>query len=186
MKKITHFALALVGTVALFASLANSCGMMIHMDVTERALNSFRSSDDSYPYEEVLHKYHSYVQAGSPFPDWGYLCETPAGEDSHWPPFVAAYKAYMLKTYPRGSEQYDQMMAFLFGVESHIEADVIWHWGRKTNTTESQGFLQSMSHDGSDCKDDWNTGAQSPNCHTDGDVGGDFYSGGRGGMAWQD
>lgn len=75
-------------------------------------------------------------------------------------------------------------MAFLFGVMSHIEADVLWHWGRKTDTTESQGFLQSMSHDGSDCKDDWNTGSQSPNCHSDGDAGADFYNGGRGGMAW--
>jgi len=75
-------------------------------------------------------------------------------------------------------------MAFLFGVMSHIEADVLWHWGRKTDTTESQGFLQSMSHDGSDCKDDWNSGSQSPNCHSDGDSGADFYAGGRGGMAW--
>ena len=41
-----------------------------------------------------------------------------------------------------------------------------------------------MSHDGSDCKDDWNSGSQSPNCHSDGDTGADFYLGGRGGMAW--
>ena len=75
------------------------------------------------------------------------------------------------------------MMAFLFGVQSHIEADVIWHWGRNSNTTESQGFLQSMSHDGSDCSDVWNSGSN-PTCHTLGDVGGDFYNTGRGGMAW--
>jgi glycosylphosphatidylinositol phospholipase D len=42
-----------------------------------------------------------------------------------------------------------------------------------------------MSHDGSDCKDDWNSGSQSPNCHTDGDSGADFYDAGRGGMAWR-
>ena len=40
-----------------------------------------------------------------------------------------------------------------------------------------------MSHDGSNCKDDWG-GSESPNCHSDGDVGADFYLGGRGGVAW--
>jgi hypothetical protein len=76
-------------------------------------------------------------------------------------------------------------MAFLFGVESHIEADVIWHWGRNTNTSEDQGFLQSMSHDGSDCLDSWNTGTDTrPSCHSLGDVGADFYNTGRGGMRW--
>jgi glycosylphosphatidylinositol phospholipase D len=161
--------------------------MIIHMDVSARAIKAFKSADPSYPYEEVLEKYNSYVQAGSPFPDWGYLCGTPAGEDSHWPPFIASYKAYLEKTYPRGSDRYNQLLAFMFGVESHIEADVIWHWGRNTATTESQGYLQSMSHDGSDCKDSWNTpGAEGqPSCHTLGDNGADFYDTGRGGMAWQ-
>ncbi len=41
-----------------------------------------------------------------------------------------------------------------------------------------------MSHDGSDCKDDWDSGSQNPNCHSDGDTGADFYIAGRGGMAW--
>lgn len=101
MRKIYLSAVVLAG--AALVTLVNSCGMLVHMDVTERALQSFISTDDTYPYEEILHKYHSYVQAGSPFPDWGYLCGTPAGEDSHWPPFVEAYKAYLEKNYQRGS-----------------------------------------------------------------------------------
>jgi hypothetical protein len=189
MRKLDFQAVSLAGTVALLGLMlqptsVQGCGMMVHMDVTERALNSWRSSDPSYPYDKILRQYHSYVQAGSPFPDWGYLCGTPAGEDSHWPPFVEAYKAYLEKTYTKGSERYNQLIAFLFGVESHIEADVLWHWGRKTDNTQSQGFLQSMSHDGSDCNDDWNNPNQSPNCHTDGDNGADFYDGGRGGTLW--
>lgn len=133
MRVVTSIILSIVG----YAALVKSCGMVVHMDVTERALNSFMSADETYDYAGVLRKYHSYVQAGGPFPDWGYLCQTPAGEDSHWPPFVDAYKKYLLQTYPKGSERYDQLMAFLFGVESHIEADLLWHWGRKTDTTES-------------------------------------------------
>jgi hypothetical protein len=78
-----------------FVKQAEGCGMVVHMDVSARALKSFKSNDSSYPYDEVLRTHNSYVQAGSPFPDWGYLCGTPAGEDSHWPPFVEAYKAYL-------------------------------------------------------------------------------------------
>ena len=92
-----------VTTLILVVSLitkVTASGMLTHMDVTDRALNSFKSADPTYyPYEEVLSHYRSYVQAGSPFPDWGYLCETEAGELSHWPPFVDAYIAYMQKTY---------------------------------------------------------------------------------------
>lgn len=62
-----------------------------------------------------------------------------------------------------------------------MEADIIWHWGQSTSTTAPQGFLESMSHDASDCRDDWNSDTQKPNCHSDGDNGADFYDGGKGG-----
>jgi hypothetical protein len=44
-----------------------------------------------------------------------------------------------------------------------------------------------MSHDGSDCQDEWNTGGADgrPSCHTLGDNGADFYDTGKGGMTWQ-
>lgn len=71
MRKLLFSALAIASTIV---STVQGCGMVVHMDVTERALNSFSSADESYPYAEVLKKYHSYVQAGAPFPDWGYLC----------------------------------------------------------------------------------------------------------------
>ena len=98
-----RYILPLIATLLLLPSQINSCGMLVHMDVSERALNSFYTNS-SYPYEDVLHNHHSYVQAGSPFPDWGYLCETPAGEASHWPPFINALKAYIEATYEKGSE----------------------------------------------------------------------------------
>ena len=63
------------------------------------------------------------------------------------------------------------------GIQSHIEADILWHWGSNSSTTEPQGYLQSMSHGASDCKDKWNEG--DPSCHTDGDEGADFYDAGR-------
>ena len=121
----------LLATSVLFGLLLttiNACGMIVHMDVTERAINSF-FSNSTYPYEQVLKKYHSYAQAGSPFPDWGYVCKSDAGEAGHWPPFIEAYIAYMDKTYQKGTDEYNKLLAFLFGISSHIEADIIWHWG---------------------------------------------------------
>lgn len=41
-----------------------------------------------------------------------------------------------------------------------------------------------MSHIASDCNDTWNTDEQNPNCHSMGDLGSDFYLGGRGGKQW--
>ena len=114
-----------------------------------------------------MKKHRAYWQPASTFPDWGYLCGTPAGEASHWPPFVKAYVEYLHANYTPGTDGYDKLVAFLIGVESHIEADVVWHWGRRTPTTQPQGYLESMSHDASDCRDDWNSGSQKPNCHSD-------------------
>lgn len=39
-----------------------------------------------------------------------------------------------------------------------------------------------MSHNGSDCEDDYNSKKQSPNCHNYGDIGADFYLSSRGGI----
>ena len=63
--------------------------MLVHMDVAERALDSF-SYNGTNDYEKIIRSYDSYYQAGAPYPDWGYLCGTPAGEASHWPPFIDA------------------------------------------------------------------------------------------------
>lgn len=41
-----------------------------------------------------------------------------------------------------------------------------------------------MSHGASDCRDDWNSDTQNPNCHHDGDNGADFYDSGKGGHKW--
>lgn len=77
---------------------------------------------------------------------------------------------------------YDKLLAFLFGIQSHIEADIIWHWGKSNLTSSEQGFLQSMSHIASYCLDDWNTGSQKPNCHSIGDTGADFYLSNKGSL----
>lgn len=154
--------------------------MLVHIDVAERARETF-THEGPTDYQQIITNYHSYFQAGAPYPDWGYLCKTPAGEASHWPPFIDAIQKYMNATYQPGSEEWNRLLAFTFGVESHVEADVQWHFGKNSKTSENQGFLNSMSHDGSYCRDDeW--GTVDPTCHNIGDLGADWYIGGRGNM----
>ena len=93
----------------------SGCGMVVHIDLTSRALNSFKP-DSTYPYVANLQRYQSYFVAGAPFPDWGYLCNNPAGEATHWTPFINAAKAYLEKTYAPGTDSYNKLMAFIFGV----------------------------------------------------------------------
>jgi hypothetical protein len=52
--------LPVIATLLLLPSQIKSCGMLVHMDVTERALSSF-FTDSSYPYYDLLRDHHSYV-----------------------------------------------------------------------------------------------------------------------------
>lgn len=64
---------------------------------------------------------------------------------------------------------------------SHDESDVLWHWGQHSSVSDDEGFLRAMSHDSSDCLDEWNSGTD-PTCHTIGDTGADFFLAYRGGL----
>ena len=49
-----------------------------------------------------------FLQAGSPFPDWGFACEEDnAANAGHWPPFVEAFVEYIHETYEPGTKEYD-------------------------------------------------------------------------------
>lgn len=146
----------------------NSCGMVTHSEVAYRAFENFTNEK----YKKIILDHPSYFQAGPPFPDWGYTCKGygEAAEYAHWLPFIFDYVEYINSKYEVGSRRYEQLVAFLLGVESHGIADLIWHWGPNTNGAEDQGFLNAMGHDASICKDDrWEK------CHGIGDTGADFY-----------
>ena len=179
--KLTLFHISLI---FFSLHLSRSCGMITHNEISQRAFFSFENP----PFTEI--DYHSYIssnqeyfEAASAFPDWGYLCQSPAGEINHWPPFLETFKQYILDNYALNSTENGYLLAFLFGVMAHDEADVLWHWGRQNNVSDEQGFLHSMAHDSSDCLDEWNSGTD-PTCHTIGDTGGDFFLAYRGGLDW--
>uniref|UniRef100_A0A8D2JGN8 Phosphatidylinositol-glycan-specific phospholipase D n=1 Tax=Varanus komodoensis TaxID=61221 RepID=A0A8D2JGN8_VARKO len=62
-------------------------------------------------------------------------------EDTHWAPFLKASIHYIRKNYPLPWEEAtEKLVAFLFGIASHMVADVSWH-----SLGIEQGFLQAMA-----------------------------------------
>lgn len=84
------------------------------------------------------------------------------------------------------SARVHKLIAMLFGIVSHDFADFTWHWGINTpNTSDDQGFLRSMSHNQSYCKDQWNVNiGNDPSCHSIGDTGADMVNSKRGNLAF--
>ncbi len=178
-----QFTLNLFLKFIVFQILVNSiftCGMLTHTEISHRGFHQFKpSSWKKIDYKQYIIENPSYFMAGSPFPDWGYACKFPStAEDTHWPPFIHAYVNHLNSKYPSDSERRAQLISFLFGIESHGISDVVWHWGDEVPGSDEQGYLHSMGHMASDCKDEWT------DCHTPGDAGGDFYLAYRGGLRW--
>jgi Zinc dependent phospholipase C len=126
----------LAGAVLALASLSTieGCGLITHVDITLRALNHFAPSFDDtlgYPFSKALANNKEYLMAGAVFPDSGYVCGITGGETAHWEPFLQALQKYIVKTYRPNTPRYDQMVAFMFGVASHIYSDLLWHYGNR-------------------------------------------------------
>ena len=156
-----------------------SCGMITHIEISQRAFHHFTpNSTIVNDYKSILKNYSSFFTAGSPFPDWGYMCQYgDAGEYAHWPPFIHAYVNYLNENFQPRDKKYKKLVSFLFGIESHQESDIIWHWGKQSNPNDLQGYLRAMSHAASDCLDNWEK------CHGVGDNGIDFYLSLRGNLS---
>uniref|UniRef100_A0A8D0GVE1 Phosphatidylinositol-glycan-specific phospholipase D n=1 Tax=Sphenodon punctatus TaxID=8508 RepID=A0A8D0GVE1_SPHPU len=61
-------------------------------------------------------------------------------EDTHWAPFLNTSVHYIRKNYPQPWEEgTEKLVAFLFGIASHMVADVSWH-----SLGIDQGFLRTM------------------------------------------
>ncbi|ORZ02972.1 hypothetical protein BCR43DRAFT_559784 [Syncephalastrum racemosum] len=111
----------------------NACGILIHNEVTYRALGAFEPvlGEEHVTYKAILTSSKEYLQAGSFFPDWGYNClgYHEESEDAHWAPFVRAAVDYVRETYPIPHDDPESkgLIAFIFGMLSHGVADVRWH-----------------------------------------------------------
>lgn len=131
-----------------------------------------------YPFSQVLKNNKAYLLGGAVFPDWGYFCYQAGGPVAHQEPFLIALQQYIVQTYQPSTPQYDQLMAFMFGVASHIYSDFLWYYGNQIVTmTDFEGFITAMCHNGSICKDLPYATDQNPNCKQIGDWGMDVQLG---------
>uniref|UniRef100_A0A3Q1LW12 Phosphatidylinositol-glycan-specific phospholipase D n=1 Tax=Bos taurus TaxID=9913 RepID=A0A3Q1LW12_BOVIN len=149
---------------------SSPCGISTHIEIGHRALEFLHLQDGSINYKELLLRHQDAYQAGSVFPDSFYpsICERgqfhDVSESTHWTPFLNASVHYIRKNYPLPwDEDTEKLVAFLFGITSHMVADVNWH-----SLGIEQGFLRTMA--AIDFHNSY------PEAHPAGDFGGDVLS----------
>uniref|UniRef100_A0A8C3TVN6 Phosphatidylinositol-glycan-specific phospholipase D n=1 Tax=Catharus ustulatus TaxID=91951 RepID=A0A8C3TVN6_CATUS len=122
------------------------CGISTHVEIAHRALEFFIEHEGSVNYRQLLLNHQDAFQAGSIYPDAFYspICKRgmfhEVSEDTHWSPFLKTSIEYIRRNYPQPwNEATEKLVAFLFGIASHIVADVSWH-----SLGIDQGFLKAM------------------------------------------
>ncbi|KAM7174267.1 phosphatidylinositol-glycan-specific phospholipase D [Macrochelys suwanniensis] len=146
------------------------CGISTHIEIAHRALEFFSKHEGNVNYRKLLLNHQDAFQAGSLYPDAFYpvICRNGifhhVSEDTHWAPFLNTSIHYIRNKYPQPWEEAtEKLVAFLFGIASHMVADVSWH-----SLGIDQGFLRTMG------EIDFH-GSYSDAHHT-GDFGGDVLS----------
>ncbi|XP_010196378.2 phosphatidylinositol-glycan-specific phospholipase D [Colius striatus] len=136
----------LVLTLCHFCPRCISSGISTHVEIAHRALEFFIKREGNVNYRQLLLKHQDAFQAGSVYPDAFYpsICQSgifhDVSEDTHWSPFLSASIHYIRRNYPQPWEEAtEKLVAFLFGIASHMVADVSWH-----NLGIDQGFLKAM------------------------------------------
>ncbi|XP_041626694.1 phosphatidylinositol-glycan-specific phospholipase D isoform X1 [Vulpes lagopus] len=146
------------------------CGISTHIEIGHRALEFLHLQDGNVNYKKLLLEHQDAYQAGAVFPDAFYpsICERgqfhDVSESTHWTPFLNASVHYIRENYPLPWEKdTEKLVAFLFGITSHMVADVSWH-----SLGIEQGFLRTMG--AVDFHDSYSE------AHPAGDFGGDVLS----------
>ncbi|XP_021244243.1 phosphatidylinositol-glycan-specific phospholipase D [Numida meleagris] len=121
-------------------------GISTHVEIAHRALEFFTKREGNVDYRQLLLNHQDAFQAGSIYPDAFYppICKRgiyhDVSEDTHWSPFLNASIHYIRRNYPQPWEEAtEKLVAFLFGIASHMVADVSWH-----SLGIDQGFLKAM------------------------------------------
>ncbi|XP_070603471.1 phosphatidylinositol-glycan-specific phospholipase D isoform X2 [Erythrolamprus reginae] len=146
------------------------CGLSTHIEIAHRGLEFFNQQDGQVDYRKLILAHQDAYQAGSLYPDAFYsvICQNGlfhyVSEDTHWSPFLNTSIHYIRKNYPQPWEEAtEKLVAFLFGIASHMVADVSWH-----SLGIEQGFLRAMA-----AIDFHGSYSQA---HSTGDFGGDVLS----------
>ncbi|XP_075561639.1 phosphatidylinositol-glycan-specific phospholipase D [Pelecanus crispus] len=129
-----------------FCQRCTPSGISTHVEIAHRALEFFMKHEGNVNYRQLLLNHQDAFQAGSIYPDAFYpsICKHGifhhVSEDTHWSPFLSTSIHYIRRNYPQPwEEDTEKLVAFLFGIASHMVADVSWH-----SLGIDQGFLKAM------------------------------------------
>ncbi|XP_046308483.1 phosphatidylinositol-glycan-specific phospholipase D [Marmota monax] len=160
----------LLAVLAFLCPTASSCGLSTHVEIGHRALEFLHLHEGHVDYRKLLLEHQDAYQAGTVFPDSFYPSFCRGGkyhdvsESTHWTPFLNASVHYIRESYPLPWEKdTEKLVAFLFGITSHMVADVSWH-----SLGIEQGFLRTMSA--------MDFHGSYSEAHSAGDFGGDVLS----------
>eukprot|EP00736_Rhodelphis_marinus_P013281 Rmarinus@m.20909 len=166
------FRKGLLGLLAILAvlQLSQGCGFTTHM-LTPSRFRDWYENKEFPQYESYMTRHWDALQAGTPFPDYFYLCgDGDAAEDSHWTPFHAEMANYVRETYPQPWDQdTEKLVAFMFGMVSHYIADV--HWHGLSRIPYGEGFIRTLGAMNYGC-----SGNLCGDAHDSADTGGEFVA----------
>ncbi|XP_063155050.1 phosphatidylinositol-glycan-specific phospholipase D isoform X3 [Candoia aspera] len=138
---------SILAVLCNFCERVTPCGLSTHIEIAHRALEFFSQQDGKVDYRKLILAHQDAYQAGSLYPDAFYstICRNGlfhyVSEDTHWSPFLNTSIHYIRKNYPQPWEEAtEKLVAFLFGIASHMVADVSWH-----SLGIEQGFLRAMA-----------------------------------------
>ena len=137
-----------------------AAGMLAHTLVGYRTTKYFAevtptaSPRNFKKYNDAIINNFEAVDGGSDFPDFLYACgkysdHHDAAEAAHWPPFHAAFINYIRSSVPNfreddWSEETKKLVAFLYGVAVHYNADEIWE-GLTDELGNGYGFIRALA-----------------------------------------
>ncbi|KAI9295971.1 hypothetical protein K502DRAFT_364515 [Neoconidiobolus thromboides FSU 785] len=157
--------------VHLYLSIITCCGVTTHILVGEIA----RRELGDYVRTIIKNNLNAF-QAGSFFPDWGYICNgfREEGESAHWPPFYFNSIEHIRLNYPndvmkfqnkqKTSKGFEVIFSFLMGAINHGVDDVLWH-GLDNQSNSMINSLAEMNWKGDSYK-----------AHKIADLGGDIVA----------
>lgn len=113
---------AMVAAVFLCAARANAAGGVVHIFMSERAIDHVQNEE----LKSLIAEQRNVLLWASWYPDSGYPGGNEYGEHSHWSPFLNGYLEYIRDEIGPEHSDYRMLVAHLLGAASHGMEDQVF------------------------------------------------------------
>eukprot|EP00288_Rhodomonas_lens_P002312 CAMPEP_0177734824 /NCGR_PEP_ID=MMETSP0484_2-20121128/24446_1 /TAXON_ID=354590 /ORGANISM="Rhodomonas lens, Strain RHODO" /LENGTH=301 /DNA_ID=CAMNT_0019248341 /DNA_START=10 /DNA_END=911 /DNA_ORIENTATION=+ len=167
--------------LSLLVDPADGCGATTHKTVAHRALSTFSPPSQFAKYKEILEMNQGALHAGSTFPDWLYLCgnDHGHGEFVHGMKYQELALAYIEALPTPWDADTKELISFLLGIVSHVEADRVWH--ELAHVPFGYGFIGSLGAPDFGCYGNLH---RCSTAHQAADDGGEFIAAAQTNLMW--